>query len=77
MTEAAADGMEIACAPDRSARPCLDSGKRVTALGDWRSAFPALFLSNYPRGQSFVDDGLLIWTILWSILRTMERSRRE
>jgi DNA-binding transcriptional LysR family regulator len=56
MVEAAAGGLGIAYASEKSARPWLDSGKLVSVLDDWCPPFPGLFL--YYPGHRHVPPGL-------------------
>jgi len=56
MIEAAADGLGIAYAAERSVRPYLDRGTLVSVLDDWCPAIPGLFL--YYPGHRHVPPGL-------------------
>jgi DNA-binding transcriptional LysR family regulator len=56
MIEAAAGGLGIAYASDKSARPYLESGELVSVLDDWCPSIPGLFL--YYPGHRHVPPGL-------------------
>ncbi|HEY8334225.1 MAG TPA: LysR family transcriptional regulator [Tardiphaga sp.] len=56
MIEAAAGGLGIAYAVERSVRPLLDSGRLISLLDDWCPEIPGLFL--YYPGHRHVPPGL-------------------